>query len=337
MIYEDNLPHAIFSIGPFNLGGHQIGPLEPRWYALMYILGFVCLYFIVSKHPRFRELGKTKDDAMDFLTYGFVGVLAGGRLGYILFYNLQWYLAHPGDIIKIWTGGMSFHGGLIGSIVAILLYARNRKIPTLTMLDIVALPTPLGLGFGRIGNFINGELWGKPTNGTWGVKFQEPVPGSTQTVLGPPRHPTQLYEAFLEGVILFSLLWFMTYKSKLKPGSIGGLFLAGYGCARFLVEFCRLPDAQIGYLYGGWLTMGHVLSLPMIIGGLIMVAWANRSGAPSYEALAAKSLSAAPAATAAKAQASGATQAEASAQAEQSAEQAAADSEEASPKAEDRS
>lgn len=283
MIYEHNLPAAIFSLGPFQIAGKQIGPIEPRWYALMYIFGFICTYFIVSNHPRFKALGKTKDDAMDFLTYGFVGVLAGGRLGYILFYNLGYYLSHPAEIIKIWTGGMSFHGGLIGSIVAVALFARHKKIPVLRMFDIAALPTPLGLMFGRLGNFINGELWGKPTGGNWGVKFHEPVPGTNPPMeaYGPLRHPTQLYEAALEGVLLFGLLWFLTYKTRLKPGSIGAIFLFGYGCARFSVEFCRLPDAHIGYLFNtGWLTEGHMLSAPMILAGLIMLAWVNRKGAP---------------------------------------------------------
>lgn len=265
----------------------QLGPLQPRWYAMMYILGFIFAYLIISKHPKFLAFGKTKDDAMDLLTYGFVGVLAGGRLGYILFYNLSFYLSNPLKIVYVWEGGMSFHGGLIGSILAIALYAKHKKIPTWSMFDIVALPTPLGLFFGRMGNFINGELWGKPTDGTWGVRFQEPIANSPtlQTALGVPRHPTQLYEAAGEGLLLFLILFLASrFGKNLKPGSIGGLFLFGYGCARFAVEFNRLPDGQLGYLYGGWLTMGHTLSLPMIIGGLMILLWANRASAPSFEA-----------------------------------------------------
>lgn len=275
MIYEHNLSPGIF----------KLGPIEPRWYALMYILGFIVVYFMVSKHPKFQALGKTKDDAMDLLTYGFIGVLAGGRIGYILFYNLSYYLQNPAKILVIWEGGMSFHGGLLGTIVGIMLFARSRKIPLLTMLDIVALPAPWGLFFGRMGNFINGELWGKPTDGTWGVRFQEFIPGTSQTQLGPPRHPTQLYEAALEGLLLFALMFLATHLGKrLKPGSVGALFLLGYGLARFTVEFNRLPDAHIGYVYAGWMTMGHVLTLPMIVGGLIMLAFVNRKSAPDFAA-----------------------------------------------------
>lgn len=287
MIYTHNLDPAIF----------KLGQLQPRWYAVMYILGFIFAYLIISRHPKFKALGKTKDDAMDLLTYGFVGVLAGGRLGYVLFYNLQQYLANPLEILKIWSGGMSFHGGLIGSILAIAFYARKKKIPILTMFDIAALPTPIGLFFGRLGNFINGELWGKPTDGSWGVRFKDvykdpqgnplvDAQGNFAPQHGVPRHPTQLYEAALEGLLLFFILWLAThFGKKLKPGSVGALFLLGYGCARFAVEFNRLPDSQLGYLYGGWLTMGHLLSAPMILGGLIMLLVVNRPGAKAFEPL----------------------------------------------------
>ncbi|PKL76562.1 MAG: prolipoprotein diacylglyceryl transferase [Candidatus Melainabacteria bacterium HGW-Melainabacteria-1] len=245
------------------------------------------MYLFISRNAKFIGMGKTKDDAMDLMTYGFIGVLAGGRLGYILFYNLPYYLQNPQKILFIWEGGMAFHGGLIGSILAVMLYARHKKIPLLTMWDIVALPAPLGLMCGRIGNFINGELWGKPTDGSWGVRFWEPIAGGNQTALGPPRHPTQLYEALLEGLLLFVLLWFASRSSRLKPGSIGALFLTGYGIARFAIEFNRLPDAHIGYLVGtDWLTMGHVLTLPMILGGLGMLLWCNRGNAPQIESMA---------------------------------------------------
>lgn len=262
LIYDHNLQSAIF----------KLGPLQPRWYAMMYILGFVALYFVAVKHPRFKAHGLNKDDAMDLLTYGFVGVLAGGRLGYILFYNLSYYLQHPLKIFFIWEGGMAFHGGLIGSIVALIVYARHKKLPVLTTFDIVALATPLGLMFGRIGNFINGELWGRPTDGSWGVRFRE-LQADGSWGYGPLRHPTQIYEALLEGLLLFLLLLAATrWGQRLKPGSIGALFLTGYGCGRFTVEFWRIPDAQIGYLLGtDWLTMGHVLSSPMILGGLLML------------------------------------------------------------------
>lgn len=251
----------------------KIGPLEPRWYALMYLLGFALSYLMISRNPRFLNLNLSKDDAMDFLTYAFFGVIFGGRIGYVLFYNLPMYLKKPWEILMVWQGGMSFHGGLIGTILAIVVYARHKKIPLARMFDIVALPAPLALGLGRLGNFINGELWGKPTGGQWGVIF-------SATGGGPePRHPTQLYEASLEGLALFLVIWLaFKYGQKLKDGSLGGIFLLGYGLARSLVEFNRIPDIQIGYLYGGWLTMGHVLCLPMIVGGLFMLIAVNRPG-----------------------------------------------------------
>lgn len=277
LIYDHNLQSAIF----------QLGPLQPRWYALMYILGFIALYFVALKHPRFIAHGLNKDDAMDLLTYGFVGVLAGGRLGYILFYNLSYYLQNPHKVLFIWEGGMAFHGGLIGSIVALILYARHKKLPVLTTFDIVALATPLGLMFGRIGNFINGELWGRPTDGSWGVRFMEYQADGSWSY-GPLRHPTQIYQALLEGLLLFVLLLLVTRlmnkQQSLKPGSIGALFLLGYGCARFTVEFWRIPDTQLGYLFGtDWLTMGHILSSPMILGGILMLAVVNlRAASPEH-------------------------------------------------------
>lgn len=267
LIYEHHLNPSIF----------QLGPLQPRWYAVMYILGFVLTYLMVSRHPKFVGRGFSKDDAMDVLTYGFFGVILGGRLGYILFYNLPYYLQHPMKILAVWEGGMAFHGGLIGSIIACALYAHRKKIPMRTFFDIVALPTPLGLMLGRIGNFINGELWGKETDGTWGFRFVEGQTASGDAIYGPLRHPTMLYEGLLEGLLLFIILWVATkYFTKLKDGSIGALFLIGYGCARVTVEFWRMPDAQISYLFGTkWLTMGHVLSTPMILGGILMLIFVN--------------------------------------------------------------
>lgn len=263
LIYHHNLEPGIF----------KLGFIEPRWYALMYIMGFIATYYIISNNKDFLARGLTKDDAMDFLTYGFFGVILGGRLGYVLFYGwhadkvtgqmVNSYFQNPLEIAAIWHGGMSFHGGLIGSILAAILYARAKKIPMTLMCDLIALAGPLGLMFGRIGNFINGELWGRPTDGTWGVVFEKTGGGSM------PRHPTQLYEGFFEGLLLFLVLWFVYKKFKnLKPGTLSGLFLMGYGLGRSVVEFYRIPDPQYGYLYGDWLTMGHVLSLPMILGGL---------------------------------------------------------------------
>jgi phosphatidylglycerol---prolipoprotein diacylglyceryl transferase len=255
----------------------KIGPLEPRWYALMYLLGFFVTYQMISRNPRFLGMGFNKDDAMDFLTYGFFGVILGGRLGYVLFYNLPMYLQKPWEILMVWTGGMSFHGGLIGSALAIMVYARHKKIPLLRMFDIVAIPAPLGLMFGRLGNFINGELWGKPTAGNWGVIFNATGGGPA------PRHPTQLYEAGLEGALLFLIVWLASrYAKNLKEGSLAGLFLLFYGLGRSVIEFTRIPDIQLGYLLGtNWLTMGHVLCLPMILIGLGLLIWVNRPSAPA--------------------------------------------------------
>ena len=267
----------------------QLGPIAPRWYAMMYIIGFVFAYLIISKHSRFKGRGFTNDDVMDYLTYAFVGVLAGGRLGYVLFYGLSKYLANPLEILYIWQGGMSFHGGLLGVIAATALYAYRKKIPLREMFDITALASPIGLFFGRLGNFITGELWGGPTDGTWGVRFKETYNQVTQTYeYGPPRHPSQLYEAVLEGLLLFVILYAftrLTYtQRKLKPGSVAGMFLLGYGCARFAVEFVRVPDSHINYLFGtGWMTMGHLLSTPMIGIGLLMILVFNMMGEKAPE------------------------------------------------------
>jgi len=262
-IYTHNLNPAIF----------KIGFIQPHWYAVMYIFGFITTYFIISNNKDFIARGMTKDDAMDFLTYAFFGVILGGRLGYVLFYGwhsdpitgqlVNGYFQHPLEIIKIYKGGMAFHGGLIGSIIASVIYAKRMKIPLLLMCDLVALAGPLGLMFGRIGNFINGELWGRLTDGSWGVIFAKTGGGDL------PRHPTQIYEAFFEGLLLFTVLW-LIYKTikNLKPGTLASIFLIGYGIGRSIVEFYRIPDSQYGYFYGDWLTMGHLLSLPMILGGI---------------------------------------------------------------------
>ena len=197
----------------------------------------------------------------DFLLWMTLGIILGGRIGYVLFYDFQVYLSNPLEALKLWQGGMSFHGGFIGSVTAIILFARSRQIRLWSLLDICAICTPFGLFFGRLANFINAELWGRPTDVPWAMVF----PGA-----GPePRHPSQLYEAALEGVILFAALWIIAHVMRgfTKPGLIAGTFTAGYGLSRFIVEFFREPDAHIGFLSGG-LTMGMLLSLPMIALGL---------------------------------------------------------------------
>ena len=236
----------------------QIGPLAVRWYGLMYLLGFGAAYLLISHLARLRNLSLSKDGVSDLLFYGVLGVVVGGRLGYVLFYNPSQYLSRPLEIFAVWQGGMSFHGGFLGVVIAGLIFCWRQKLPILLMGDIVATSATIGLGLGRIGNFINGELWGRVTEQPWGVVF----PGG-----GPlPRHPSQLYEAVLEGLLLFVILYFL-HRRKATEGVPFFCFFIGYGLFRFLVEFVRQPDAHLGFLWGG-ATMGQLLSLPMFCFGL---------------------------------------------------------------------
>lgn len=239
----------------------SIGPLQFRWYGLMYVLGFILTYVIIRSEIRRKQLPLTADDAGDLVFYGAMGVVLGGRLGYILFYNLGFYLEHPLRIFAVWEGGMSFHGGFLGVVAAFILYARRKGVSFWTLIDMAAQCAPVGLGLGRIGNFINGELFGRETHVPWGMIF----PGG-----GPlPRHPSQLYEALLEGVVLFCVVRFLARKSP-RTGSAGWGFVAGYGLFRFIVEFFRQPDAQKG-LYLDLFSMGQLLSFPMFLLGLFML------------------------------------------------------------------
>jgi len=236
----------------------RIGPLAVRWYGLMYLIGFLAAWLVIRHLARLRNLPLDKDDLSDLLFYGVVGVILGGRLGYTLFYNLSYYLDHPLRIFAVWEGGMSFHGGLLGVIVAALIFCRRKKLPPLATGDILVTAATIGLGLGRLGNFINGELWGRITDVPWGMVF----PGA-----GPqPRHPSQLYEAFLEGPVLFLILWTL-HRRKAAPGVPFFSFFLFYGLFRFSIEFFRQPDVQLGFLWGG-ATMGQLLSLPMIITGI---------------------------------------------------------------------
>jgi phosphatidylglycerol:prolipoprotein diacylglycerol transferase len=236
----------------------RIGPLAIRWYGMMYLLGFGAAYLLIRHLVGLRKLPLAIDKVSDLLFYGILGVIVGGRLGYVLFYNPGWYLTHPQEIFSIWQGGMSFHGGLLGVIVAVLLFCRRHQLPILLTGDILTAASPIGLGLGRVGNFINAELWGRVTGQPWGVIF----PGA-----GPyPRHPSQLYEAVLEGPVLFLLLYLL-HRRKAAQGVPFFSFFLGYGCFRFFVEFFRQPDAHLGFLWGG-ATMGQLLSLPMILFGL---------------------------------------------------------------------
>jgi len=236
----------------------SIGPLAVRWYGMMYLLGFVGGYFMMCHIAKLRKFeGLNNETISDLLFYGVLGVVLGGRLGYTLFYNSSYYLKHPLEIFYVWEGGMSFHGGLIGVVTVILLFCLRRHLSLLTVGDLVVSAVPIGLGFGRIGNFINGELWGRVTSVPWGIVF--PGAGSR------PRHPSQLYEAGLEGIVLL-LVIYLLHRRGTRRGVPAFTFVALYGTFRFLVEFFRQPDSQLGFLWGG-ATMGQLLSLPMIIVG----------------------------------------------------------------------
>ena len=245
----------------------QVGPVAVRWYGLMYVVGF--LLFVVLGRYRARQnmlTGWRLTDVDDMLLYGVFGVILGGRLGYVLFYKPLYYLARPLEIFAVWQGGMSFHGGLLGVLVALWFFARARRKRWLAVTDFVAPLCPLGLAAGRLGNFINGELWGRVTSGPWAMVFPQAGP--------EPRHPSQLYQFALEGVVLFVVLW--VYTRRRRPmGAASGLFLLGYGGCRFVVEFAREPDSFLGYLALG-LTMGQWLSLPMILIGAAMMLWSYR-------------------------------------------------------------
>jgi len=243
----------------------SLGPLQIHWYGLMYLFGFAAVWILGRK--RAARHGWEYVQLEDILFYGAIGVIVGGRLGYALFYDLAANLDNPLNLLKIWQGGMSFHGGLLGVLVAFWCFSKKTGKTFFEISDFIAPMVPLGLLFGRLGNFINGELWGRVSDVPWAMVF----PGA-----GPlPRHPSQLYEALLEGAVLFIILWL--FSSKPKPlGAISGLFLIGYGGFRFMVEFVRIPDPQYGYLAFGWLTMGQVLCLPMIILGVILMRKAYR-------------------------------------------------------------
>ena len=245
----------------------RLGVLEFRWYGLMYIIGFVGAYFVINAEVRRRKIPLSRDDVADMIFAVALGIILGGRTGYVLFYNLPEYAAHPLKVFAVWEGGMSFHGGFIGAVIGGCWFAAKKRIDRFTIADLCSLATPIGLGLGRIGNFINGELYGRATAVPWGMVFPDPRAG------GVPRHPSQLYEAFLEGPVLFLVLWGLGRKERPAGGTFWAL-IAFYGMFRFLVEFFREPDFQLGYFMGGF-SMGQLLSLPMAIAGFIML-WRTR-------------------------------------------------------------
>ncbi len=247
----------------------SIGPLAIHWYGLAYVIGILLGWrytrTIASRdrlwHKQSPAMSATDMD--DFLLWAAVGIVLGGRLGYILFYDFAAFAANPLRIFEIWKGGMSFHGGLLGTIIAMIVFAKRRSIVVFSLFDVVAAAAPIGLFLGRLANFVNAELWGRVSDVPWAVVFPTGGP--------QPRHPSQLYEAVLEGPVLFFVLFLLIFRflRLTRPGFVGGAFLAGYAASRILVEFFREPDAHIGYLFGGWLTMGMILSVPMLLIGVV--------------------------------------------------------------------
>lgn len=254
----------------------SLGPLKIHWYGLMYLVGFGAAWWLGRLRARRPQSGWNEQEVGDLIFYGAMGAVLGGRIGYVLFYDLPAFLAEPLRIFKVWEGGMSFHGGLIGVIVAMFLLGRRHHKHFFEIADFTAPLVPIGLCAGRIGNFINGELWGKISDVPWAMIF--PTGGPL------PRHPSQLYEALLEGVLLFVILW--TYSRRPRPTmAVSGLFLLCYGLFRFAIEFVREPDVQLGYLAFGWVTMGQILSTPLIVGGAVLMGWAYRRAAAGEPAV----------------------------------------------------
>lgn len=298
-----NIDPALITIGPFDLGFVTIGPLPIRWYALAYIAGLVLGWRYVlgliakptlwkagdTEPPRVKAAKRQKDPATlrppgapaapididDLLVWATLGVIIGGRAGYVLFYKPSILITEPLQLFAVWQGGMSFHGGFLGVVIATLLFCRARALDPVKIGDVLAAAAPIGLFFGRIANFINGELWGRPSDVPWAMAFPSGGP--------EPRHPSQLYEAGLEGLTLFAILWLAIHRFRALdfPGRTMGIFIAGYGAFRTFVEFFREPDAHIGYLTGGFFTMGMMLSLPMVLIGLALI-WRTLPGAPSW-------------------------------------------------------
>lgn len=243
----------------------HIGPLPVFWYGLMYLFGFFAGWALISLRIRYSPRGFTQDQVSDIIFYAAIGVILGGRLGYILFYDTQVIWTNPLLIFQTWKGGMSFHGGVLGVMLSLWICARKMHKPFFALTDLITPVIPVGLGAGRIGNFINGELWGRTTDVPWAMIFPNGGPY--------PRHPSQLYEFLLEGVVLFLILWIFSRKPR-PLGAVSGLFALCYGIFRCFVEFFREPDAPIGYVAFGWVTEGQLLSIPLILFGISLLVWA---------------------------------------------------------------
>ncbi|HEC00403.1 MAG TPA: prolipoprotein diacylglyceryl transferase [Sphingomonadales bacterium] len=244
----------------------SFGPITIRWYSMAYLAGWGLAWLYMLRLIKHKGAPCTAAQVGDFFFWAMVGIILGGRLGYVLFYNFSFYLSHPGDILALWDGGMSFHGGFIGVSLATYFYCRKQKIPFFRFTDLMACVSPIGLFLGRLANFINGELFGRTTDAAVGMVFPRGGP--------LPRHPSQLYEAALEGLALFFLMWFLFHFTNLRktPGRLTGIFIIGYAAARTFVEQYREPDQQLGFLYGtGFLTMGQLLSIPMVLLGLYLI------------------------------------------------------------------
>ncbi len=246
----------------------EIGPFAIRWYALAYVVGIIIGWRYARALAAQKQSPLTPAMVDDFVTWAVLGIVLGGRIGYVVFYNAGYYLQHPVEALYLWHGGMSFHGGLIGVITAMALFVRKRGIRFFHLTDVVAAVTPIGLFFGRLANFINGELFGRETDVPWAMVFPNGGPN--------PRHPSQLYEAVLEGLVLLTVLAIIAwrYKGLARPGLVSGAFFIGYALCRVAVEFVREPDQQVGFLFGG-ATMGQLLSLPMIAFGIFFI-WRSR-------------------------------------------------------------
>ncbi|WP_462115188.1 prolipoprotein diacylglyceryl transferase [Lysobacter xanthus] len=268
----------------------HLGPVQVHWYGVMYMLGFIAAWLLGRRRIQAGRLpGISEQGFGDMLFYGMLGVVLGGRIGYILFYAFGDFLKNPLMLLRIWEGGMSFHGGLLGVMLGIWLWCRRQRLHYMDAMDFVAPLVPLGLGFGRLGNYIGGELWGKPTGAGWGVIFPRALKAPYDSMPMQKlrelhasgqldafaRHPSQLYQAVLEGIVMAAVLWW--FSSRPRPRyAVGGMFALLYGAFRFLVEFVREPDQQLGYLAFGWVTMGQVLSLPLILVGLVWLWWSRR-------------------------------------------------------------